>query len=481
MPAKLAAIGAALLYAAVLLANISWTAGGADSSGYLNEARMFARGETSVVIEPMRTLRLDPSWAGALTPIGFTWGKPGTGTMAPGYPPGLPILMALAMMVGWDAGPFLVGAFAALGCGVLMFAIARLLGISRFGAFLSAALLLLLPQLIAHALQPVSDVVATFWALAAMWCVLRSESSQRMAILAGVAFAIGVWVRPTNIVMIVPLLIAARFRLRAIMLFVASAAPFGIALMLYQAQVYGHPLKTGYGTFGDLVSWQNIAACATILATWTTAISTPFIFPGGFAVAFDRSREAWIRILLPVWFGIFFALYCLWTPIPDWWSIRYLLPGMPGLIFGIVLVLESIAKTRRVAVTAAVAVILAIMIARPIIACREFRVLATDEVESVYRESVSWAERQLPRNAMVMSGTLSGAIFFYTGRFSIRPDQIDNDRFQLLRAYLGVHDRPLYAVLSPVEMPPDELPKRFTGNWVKLGTLRGIELWRLDH
>ena len=481
MVIKLAALCAAMLYVAVLLANISRTAGGSDSSGYLNEARMLARGETSVVIEPLRTLGLDRSWIAALTPIGFTWGKEGTATMAPGYPPGLPIHMVLAARIaGWDTGPFLVSALAALGCGVLMFAIARLLGISQPGAFLSAAMLLLLPQVIAHALQPVSDVLATFWALAAMACILRSEAAPRMAILAGAAFAIGVWVRPTNILMIVPMLIAARFRVRTIVGLLAGAAPFGIALLLYHARAYGSPLRTGYGTFDDVVSWQNIAACATIFATWTMAISTPFVFPGAFAVAFDRSRDMRIRVLLPCWFGIFFAFYCLWAPFADWWSTRFLLPGMPGLIFGVVLVLESLGKTRSVAVRSAIALIIAMMLIRPIVACREFRVLATDDTESVYRESVTWAERQLPRNAVLMSGSLSGAFFYYTGRFSVRPDQIDNDRFQLLRAYLGIHDRPLYAVLSPVEMPPGELPNRFKGNWVKLDELRGIELWRLE-
>ena len=474
-----AAIAAAIAYTAMLAMNISFAAGGADSSGYLNEAKMFVRGQTSIPIEPLRTLGLDHSWIAATTPIGFTWGKQGTGTMAPNYPPGLPAHLAIAALLGgWKLGPFLVSPLAALGCGVMMFLTGRRLGLSRLGAFASAGLLLLLPQFVWHALQPVSDVVATFWTLVAVWCVLRSEDSARLGMAAGAAFAISVLVRPTNIVLILPLAVAARFQLRKLVAIAAGGLPFAIALLAYQWIVYGHPFQTSYGSIFGWLSAKNVAPSSRVFSSWLITISTPLVFPGGFGILFDRTRDLWIRLFLAVWFLVFFGLYSLWAPFSDLWVMRYLLPGMPGLIFGALLVLESIARTRVLKI--AVVVMMALMLIRPAMCLRTYDTLNVDEELSVHPEIVAWTESHLPRNAVVMSGSFSGAFYYYTGRFSIRPNMLDNDRFQLLRAYLGVHDKQLYAVLSPVEMPPGKLPERFKGSWVKLGTRRDCELWRLD-
>ena len=472
-------------YAVVLFSNISFAAAGSDSSGYLNLARMIARGRASYVIEPLRTLGLDNSWIDALTPIGFTWGKANTGTMAPGYPPGLPVHMVLAATFGgWKIAPFLISPLAAIACGIMMFAVGRELGLSRPGSVLSAILLLVLPQTIAHAVQPVSDVLATFWALVAMWCVLRSQRTLWVAVLGGAAYAIGVWVRPTNALLLLPLLVAARLRPSILLRFVAGGAPFGVALLAYQARVYGNPLQTAYGTVGHVVSFGGIETCARIFAKYLTRISTPFVFPAGLLVIFDPRRDRWTRAMLPLWFAVFFAFYCLWAPFDDWWALRFLLPGMPGLIFGAILLLESFAtvfrpRAQRVSAAVIAVLIAAVTIGRPIILDKEYRVLDTDEQEEVYRDAVLWAEQRLPKDAVVMSGALSGSFFYYSDRFTVRPDRLDDERFQLLRAYAGSRGLRWYAVIIPGE-DHSNLPNVFSGNWRRIDTLGSIELWRLD-
>ena len=187
--------------------------------------------------------------------------------------------------------------------------------------------------------------------------------------------------------------------------------------------------------------------------------------------------------MLPLWFAVFFAFYCLWTPFDDWWALRFLLPGMPGLIFGAVLLLDSFAsafRPRAQRVGAAIAVLIAaVMIARPIILAKEYRVLDTDEQEETYRDAVLWAEQRLPKDAVVMSGALSGSFFYYSDRFTVRPDQLDAERFQLLRAYAGSRGLRWYAVIIPGENHGN-FPNVFSGNWRRIDTLRSVELWRLD-
>ncbi|MEO6487584.1 MAG: hypothetical protein ABIO78_06570, partial [Thermoanaerobaculia bacterium] len=191
------AIAALALYAAYLISRASFAAGGPDSSGYLNAARLFESGRTRVVITPLRHLGIDSSFAGAFVPLGFALG-PRSGTMVPTYPPGLPIhFVAAAKVGGWTRGPFVVSPLAAAGCMMMMFAVGRQFGLSHALATVGAVTLGFVPALVVHALQPVSDVVATFWALVTIWCAMRAQSRPGYAAFAGVAFAVGVWVRPT--------------------------------------------------------------------------------------------------------------------------------------------------------------------------------------------------------------------------------------------------------------------------------------------
>jgi 4-amino-4-deoxy-L-arabinose transferase-like glycosyltransferase len=89
-----------------------------------------------------------------------------TRVMLPIYPIGFPLHEALAVIVaGWQIGPFLINPLlASLSCW-LLFRIALLLGLSRLLAFAAAVVMAVNPTMIYMAMQAVSDVTATFWAL----------------------------------------------------------------------------------------------------------------------------------------------------------------------------------------------------------------------------------------------------------------------------------------------------------------------------
>ncbi len=163
-------------YLALLLANACYFAYGPDPSGYLNEARMLAAGRTSLPIVPVLQLGLDPALGPIFTPFGFA-ARP-DGTMVPTYPVGTPVHLALAAAVGgWTIAPYLVSPFAAIGCLVLIAAVARQLGLSKGWSIVAAVLLAAVPVFISHALQPVSDVLAVFWALLAIWAANRASGA----------------------------------------------------------------------------------------------------------------------------------------------------------------------------------------------------------------------------------------------------------------------------------------------------------------
>ena len=105
---------------------------------------------------------------------------------------------------------------------------------------------------------------------------------------------------------------------------------------------------------------------------------------------------------------------------------------------------------------------------------RRLEPLAVGEDESIYPEIVH--RFNFPKDAIVMSGQFTGAYLYYTGRDCIRWDQLDNDRFQLLRAYVTNANLRWYAVLTPYEW---EQVQKFNASWTKLDEHRGVLFLRL--
>ncbi|MGZ7081407.1 MAG: glycosyltransferase family 39 protein, partial [Thermoanaerobaculia bacterium] len=231
-------------YVSFLARHICYVAGGADSSGYLNQARLFATGHASMRVPLLDVLHLDPWFTIMFVPLGFHTGT--HGVMVPVYPPGVSAIFAVAGMIGgWNVAPFLIGPLFALGCLLLMYAVARELGLPELFALAATALLAAFPAFILIAVQPVSDVIATFFALLTIWCALRATrvaaGAAPAAFWAGCAFAAGVAVRPMNALLIIALVLALRGRKPLLVRAAIGMAPIAIALLCFNYALYGNP------------------------------------------------------------------------------------------------------------------------------------------------------------------------------------------------------------------------------------------------
>jgi len=225
-------VGAFLLagYGGFLLRYTCFSVGGSDSSGYLNTARRLVSG--TLVSRP-RTLdrfALPDTFVESFIPLGFVSG-PRPGTMAPYYPSGIPAHLAVAAMLsGWERGPFLVSPLAALGSVLLLYLLARELSLPRAWAGAAAVVFAAWPVLIYQAIQPTSDAVATFWALAAVLCAVRARRRLLWAAASGAAVGIAVLVRPTSALLVLPLAFALPLSIKAISLFLGGGIPFAASL-----------------------------------------------------------------------------------------------------------------------------------------------------------------------------------------------------------------------------------------------------------
>lgn len=464
--------------AALLSSRTHFVAGGSDSSGYMNAAKLFTEGRIVERVEPLARFDLADSFAGVFTPLGFSGGtRPGT--MVPTYPPGLPLHMAAAALLGgWSRAPFLISPIASVCCLWLMFLLCRELGLSRGFALAGATILGLFPTFLSYSLQAMSDVPATAWALAAVVSALRARRSPNAAILAGAAFGIAVLVRPTNVLLLPAVCIALPWSAGIFTRFLAGGLPCAVFLFLYNAVAFGGPLRTGYGSLGGGMALGYLGQNLRVHSFWLAVLFSPLV-PLGFLVSAAKRRiPLRERALLVVWFASFFLFYGFYGLYDDWLATRFLLPGMPAMIAGALLVardwLAPPGRLRRAVGFAMLGVVLGVSAWN----IRRFFVLEDWRGEQVYPETCRFAEAELPGTAVVASMQMTGALRCYTSLTFARWDWIDPHSFPELRARVEERGGSWYALVAPFER--EGLEKNLPGRWTQIGKQREYALLRLE-
>jgi len=244
------ALVALTLYGAFLMRHASYAVGGSDSSGYANIARSLTTGRLVERVEMLDRFALPDGFASAFAPLAYLLG-PRPGTLTPFYPVGLPLHLAVAAIIGgWRSGPFFVVPILATLSLLFIYLAGRELDLSRALAGTSALMLGICPVFLFQAQWVMSDVAATFWALVAVFASLRARRRAAWALLAGFAFGIGVLVRPTSALMLIPVLFGLPLRPRCLLFFALGGLPTAMILFVYDLTAYGSIWRTGYGQIG---------------------------------------------------------------------------------------------------------------------------------------------------------------------------------------------------------------------------------------
>jgi 4-amino-4-deoxy-L-arabinose transferase-like glycosyltransferase len=299
------------------------------------------------------------------------------------YPPGFPLLIALFYRV---LGNDVVHAYwVSIACGAgaipLMFLLARALvpdpAVARWSAFLLATNALVL----SFAPLVMAETCSVLLALAALNLAVRIGPDSRAASCAALGGILGfaVMVRTANVLMVGPLaayLAWMHGRRLGLRLWSALAAPLaaGMAvLLLFNARVFGSPLRDGYALYTPrtMFAWEFFAAHAppyfrTLLLAEggkTIWLEGPFygllvpVLAAVGVVALGRAGRRDVLALAAIWvltFYVFFAAYFFY-------DFRFFLPVIPILLLlaacGLAGLLRHL-RGRGRAVAAAAAVVL---------------------------------------------------------------------------------------------------------------------------
>jgi hypothetical protein len=302
--------------------------GGCDSCSYLLES-LRIRG-----VAP--GLRLDPSCP-VRAPLAPLCMVETDGAVVSFFPPGFPLLLAVGGAIGCQ---FLVSPFLGAASGLALFFALR----PRVGAAVALGTMcawLCSPVVFWGSTQIMSDLPAAAFGTFALLALTRGSPTW-----AGILLGYSLGIRPMQ-ALVAPALLLIRPKAKTALRFGAGLALALVGWAIFirisrgtLSQPYGANLS---GLNGASWKWQ-----LSFLLGQSLVLHLPLI-PLALVGIVARPRAS---SPFALWFGAFLFTYALWAwPFNDWWWMRYMLPGLPGLFViaaeGAVEVLGRLGPDRR--------------------------------------------------------------------------------------------------------------------------------------
>ncbi len=410
----------------------TFASGGADSYGYVAQARLLAHGHLTDTI-PSSADYTWPDVESTLTPLGF---RPGLirGVIAPIYPPGFPLLLAPLAACSERLIYLLVPVFGALLVWII-YKMGAALGDPPAGA-MAAALLSASPTFLYQVVQPMSDVPAAACWLGALLLAVRGTSYAAAG--SGAICSLAILIRP-NLAPLAGLIATAAifsrsaFRPRRAFLFAGALLPGLATLGWIQNVRFGSPLASGYGALSDKFSMQHIAPNLALYPRWLTETHTGFIWlsvaaPLWIARRAQRPLLAWSAVALAVATWASYLPYVYFHP-DEWFYSRFLLAAIAVML----LYASSVAlwPVRRLPAAwhAPVALLLVGgLVAMLVHAARTHGAFDIRNQERKYPLAGAFVRDRLPAAAFVLAGQHSGSIRYYANRPTLRWDLLSPAR-----------------------------------------------------
>jgi HAMP domain-containing protein len=485
-----AAAGAALFclaaYCILLMLKVGAVAGGSDSSGYMNHARLLASDRVHVAPRLVPGLPQSDAPAFLYVPLGFKPAWNGDG-LVPTYPAGFALfILAFKPFAGWrHAGDATIVLHSLAGL-VLTYGLGLSLGLGRRWAAIGALIIAASPLYLWSSLQAMSDVPSLAWTTAAVLAALKSRENAPWALAAGAAMAVDVLLRPTNALAFVPAAVAIGMSPKGWILFLLGGLPGAIFFAAHSASAYGSILSTGYGDSFFAFSSRYVPETLLHYARWLPAVFSPVAALVLFLPWLGRARSPG-RLVLGSWILVFGGFYATYVCTHEtWWYLRFLLPAAPAFVLGGLLVLRQ--GLARVPAgldpgrsSAAFAVAAALTLVYSGWWVRDLRALDIGKSELRYGEVADWMQTHVPADAVCLAMQASGSLFYYTHFVFIRWDALDATNVGRIDAAIRKSGRPLYAVLFPFEEDESAvLEKRMPGHWDRVKKIEDVTIWRRD-
>lgn len=398
----------------------TWAVGGSDSSCYALMAKAFAGG----ALQPQSALA-DAPWPDVsltVAPGGFIPSPMRADAASPICAPGMSVMMTpLAAAFGQDA-IFWLTPLAAFVLVMSAFAIARQLAGGMAGAT-AAILTATSPIVLYQTVQPMNDILT-----AALWLLALAVAGSHL--IAGLLVGCAILVRP-NLAPLVLVFAAIPFvqhhtrarQLRGLAAMIAGALPGVLILLWLNRALYGSAFGSGYGAASSLFALSHVAQN---LSSYTRAIfQTQNIVPivGLLAPFVFRGAKRDGALVLLGFVAVVFAIYLMYSPFPEWWYLRFLIPAIVVLlVLASAVSVHVLSRASMGGVIPIAAVVLGIIGTR---AAGDRDVFQLQRLEGRYRETAELVRDRLPANAVLITVWQSGSMRFHAGRDVVMWESLD--------------------------------------------------------
>jgi hypothetical protein len=416
----LVAVLVALALAAFAVVRGTSAVGGSDSACYALMAKALASGS----LQPHSTLA-DAPWPNVpltLAPGGFIPSPIHPDAAAPICAPGMAVLMApLAAVFGQDA-IFWLTPIAGFVLVLSAFAIARQLAGGMAGAA-AAILTATSPIVLFQVVQPMNDILT-----AALWLSALAVGGSHLiaGLLIGTAILVRPNLAPLAIVLAMIPFIQQRTReqqIRGLLVMIAGSVPGVLVLLWLNRALYGSVVGSGYGDASALFASSHISSNVSNYsrALFQTQHVVPFIgLLAPFVFEGVKRRGAW---LLLAFAAAVITIYSLYSPFPEWWYLRFLIPAIVVLlILASAASVQLLSRASMGGVIPIAVVVLAIIGAR---AAGDRQAFELQRIEGRYRQTANVVRDRLPANAVLITVWESGGIRFHAGREVVLWESLD--------------------------------------------------------
>jgi hypothetical protein len=463
----------------LLLADrIGAVAGSSDTSGYMNDARLLASGN----LHPSQRLVAGVPSSHlpymAYVPLGFL--PLNEAQMYPTYPMGLPlVILGSSAVFGWDLGPNVAMWVLSMACILAMYYFCIEGGLGRELSMLGSLFLGSSPLFLFMSLQAMSDVPATFCAVISITSALKAAKHNRWSILSGFACFLGYVIRPTGLLMLLPVALLLPRRRKVYLSFLLGGLPWILWSVTMNRLLYGHIFTTGYGDVGSLFKFRYLWPTLCSYSKWIPIELTPLIFLAlGFPI-FSRVQPLMFRLAIVAWISLLLGFYSFYQYTHEtWWYLRFVLPAYPALIFCMLVILKAMISKWQHLRYGAWCLLLAFTVAWNYRASSKLAALDSGRDERIYASTCKYINSNLPRNAVYLCMQESGALTYYTKNQIIRWDRIAADNFPSIVNACQMSSQPIYMVLFSFE--ENEALTKFPGaHWQSVANFNQSHIWRL--
>lgn len=449
--ASLGMLVAGLLYGAK-------ATGGSDPYGYVSQAMLWLRGDLHIRQDFVASVPW-PNAAWTFSPLGY---RPAEGfTIVPTYAPGTALLMALGHAIVGACGPYVVGPL----CGAALVWLSYRLGVRLSGpiaGLIAACCIAASPTVLLMANWPMSDVpAATFWT-ASLVAALRSGRAGALTsgVMAGIAITIRPNIAPLTLAPAALVYLSNRADVKTsashVTAFAIGCAPFVLFVAWLFNSLYGSPLRSGYGDLGELYALSHAAENLKLYPSWFVDSQGPLAFAWLAAPAvavWRRGPRLPFRLVLFAFAGLVFFAYLFYLPFETWTYLRFLLPAYPVIfVLAADVFWEASAVLGRWGRGAVMLLIGTAMVGVSATQSDGRNVLEIGSGEQKFADVGRYVASSLPRNALVLAMQHGGNVRYYSGRLTMRYDQLDSAWLDRALAHLRTGGHEPFLVLEDWEV-----------------------------